>query len=108
MKTREEILQIRVDTGYAEINWNTVKGKNYITHQDVTFFIFSDSYKRSANDILFWDSNFWEIMYDEDYFIDYLPAVQICNEINIYAPLWYQACCAVENDRLKFINTILK
>lgn len=113
MKTRQDILQMRVNTGNAEYEnkkiYEVTADKEYWI-REVARLLISDKWSIvvSCIDIMFWKSNFWEIMYDEDYFIDFLPAVQICNEINVYAPLWYQACCVVENDRLKFLNNILK
>lgn len=106
MKTRVQIFQVRVGTDEA-----FYKGKKVMTLDwDEQEFVLGQWHNVRFSDstqILFWDSNFWEIMYDNDYFIDYLPAVQVCNEINVYAPLWFKACCAVSENNLQFVNEIL-
>ena len=113
MKTRQEIFEMRVATWNAEYEWKKVyevTANNDYWIWEVARLLISAKWEIviTCTEVLFSKSNFWEVMYDNEYFIDYLPAVQVCNEIDAYAPLWYKACCAVSDDYLEFLDKVVK
>lgn len=107
MKTLVQILQKRVQADKAIYKWKKVLTLDWDEAEFIIWHWYSVHFA-DISQILFWYSNFWEVMYDNDYFIDYLPATQVCNEIDAHAPLWYKACCAVSDDYLEFLNKIVK
>ena len=107
MKTRQEIFEMRVATEAPMYKGKKVLSINY-SEQEFMLHQWYNTKFADNTQILFWDSNFWEVMYDNEYFIDYLPATQVCNEIDAYAPLWYKACCAVSDDYLEFLDKVVK
>lgn len=117
--TRQQIMQQRIDTGNAEYHWDRVLEYRHITDYECMYKSEARTICRrdiSIYDILFWPSNFFEVMFpqkisifSEDEEKELMGEGWIDGNWTLYIDRkdYYKMLCAIAKDKLQYISEVL-